>query len=114
MKVLDSEGETESDAEMEREIEAESESLALSDSDSDGDSDFVKVADGLPVCVSLSVPVREKVPNVSVSEALFESELESDGVSDMDHVYVCEPEYETVRDGVDESVSEYENDAEPE
>ena len=74
----------------------------------------MKVAEGLPVCVSLSVPVREKVPNVSVSEALFESELESDGVSDMDHVYVCEPEYETVRDGVDESVSEYDHDAEPE
>ncbi len=112
--MLDSEGETESDAETEREMEAESESLALSDWDSEGDSDFVKVAEGLPVCVSLSVPVREKVPNVSVSEALFESELESDGVSDMDHVYVCEPEYETVRDGVDESVSEYDHDAEPE
>ena len=97
---------------MEREAVSEVERVSVDIAESD--VEIENVWESLSDFVFVGGSVSVKVPNVSVSEALFESELESDGVSDMDHVYVCEPEYETVRDGVDESVSEYDHDAEPE
>ena len=97
---------------MEREAVSEVERVSVDTAESE--VEIENVWESLSDFVFVGGSVSVKVPNVSVSEALFESELESDGVSDMDHVYVCEPEYETVRDGVDESVSEYDHDAEPE